>query len=86
MAVHAARCILGKDTIDVFASLMETRGIPDQIRSGKGPEMVAKTLRNWLGPVGTKTIENPLGCPWENGYRESFSGKLRDELLNGQLF
>ena len=65
---------------------METHGIPEHIRSDNGPEMVAKKLRNWLGRLGTKTIYITPGSPWENGYCESFNGKLRDELLNGELF
>ena len=86
LAVHVARRIRGKDAIDVFADLMETHGIPEHIRSDNGPEMVAKKLRNWLGRLGTKTIYITPGSPWENGYCESFNGKLRDELLNGELF
>lgn len=86
LAVHVARRIRGKDAIDVFADLMVTHGIPEHIRSDNGPEMVAKKLRNWLGRLGTKTIYITPGSPWENGYCESFNGKLRDELLNGELF
>lgn len=86
LAVHVARRIRGKDAIDVFADLMETHGIPEHIRSDNGPEMVAKKLRHWLQRLGTKTIYITPGSPWENGYCESFNGKLRDELLNGELF
>ncbi len=86
LAIHVARRIRGKDAIDVFADLMETHGIPEYIRSDNGPEMVAKRLRSWLGRLGTKTIYITPGSPWENGYCESFNGKLRDELLNGELF
>jgi len=70
----------------VFADLMEIHGIPEHIRSDNGPEMIAERLRNWLGRLGTKTIYITPGSPWENGYCESFNGKLRDELLNGELF
>ena len=86
LAVHVARRIRGRDALDVFADLMETHGIPEHIRSDNGPEMVAKKPRNWLGRLGTKTIYITPGSPWENGYCESFNGKLRDELLNGELF
>ena len=86
LAVHVARRIRGKDAIDVFADLMETHGIPEHIRSDNCPEMVAKKLRHWLQRLGTKTIYITPGSPWENGYCESFNGKLRDELLNGELF
>ena len=68
------------------ADLMETHGIPEHIRSDNGLEMVAKRLRSWLSRLGTKTIYITPGSPWENGYCESFNGKLRDELLNGELF
>ena len=65
---------------------METHGIPEHIRSDNGPEMAAKRLRRWLARLGTKTVYITPGSPWGNGYCESFNGKLRDELLNGELF
>ena len=86
LAVYVARRIRGKDAIDVFADLMEIHGIPEHIRSDNGPEMVAKKLRDWLNRLGTKTLYITPGSPWENGYCESFNGKMRDELLNGELF
>ncbi len=86
LAIYVARSIRAIDALDVFAGLMETHGIPEHIRSDNGPEMVAKTLRRWLARLGTKTIYITPGSPWENGYCESFNGKLRDELLNGELF
>jgi transposase InsO family protein len=48
--------------------------------------MIAKDLRRWLAAVGTQTLYIEPGSPWENGYCESFNGKLRDELLNGEIF
>ena len=86
LAIHVARRIRSKDAIDVFADLMEIHGIPEHIRADNGPEMIAKGLRNWLARLGTKTVYITPGSPWENGYCESFNGKLRDELLNGELF
>jgi transposase InsO family protein len=68
------------------ADLMEIHGILECIRADNGPEMVAKRLRHWLGRLGTKTVYITPGSPWENGYCESFNGKLRDELLNGEIF
>ena len=65
---------------------MTRHGIPEHIRSDNGPEMVAKVLRRWLKRLGTETIYITPGSPWENGYCESFNGKLRDELLNGEIF
>ena len=62
------------------------RGIPENVRSDNGPELVAKDLRKWLGNLGTGTLYIEPGSPSENGYCESFNGKLRDECLNGELF
>jgi transposase InsO family protein len=84
--LHVARRIRASDVIDIFADVMVERGVPEYIRSVNGPEMVAKVLRHWLGRVGTKTAYIMPGSPWENGYCESFNGKLRNELLNGESF
>ena len=65
---------------------METHGNPEHIRSDNGPEMVAQQLRQWLARLGTKAVTITPGSPWENGYCESFNDKLRDELLNGEIF
>ena len=62
------------------------RRVPEHIRSDNGSEMTAKILRRWLGNIGAKTLYIEPGSPWENGYCESFNGKLRDELLNGEIF
>lgn len=60
--------------------------MPDHIRSDNGPEFTTKAVREWLGRVGVKTLCIEPGSPWENGFVESFNGKLRDELLNGEIF
>ena len=62
--------------------------VPEHIRSDNGPEFTAMAVRNWLGRVGAKTLYIELGPPQaeENGYIESFNGKLRDELLNREVF
>ena len=86
LAVHVARRIRASDVIDILADVMVERGVPEYIRSDNGPEMVAKVLRNWLSRVGTKTAYIMPGSPWENGYCESFNGKLRNELLDGEIF
>ncbi len=65
---------------------MLVRGIPEYLRSDNGPEFVARELRKWLGSLGTGTLYIEPGSPWENGYCESFNGKLRDECLNGEIF
>jgi transposase InsO family protein len=86
LAVYPARRICSQDVIDIFADVMVERGVPEYIRSDNGPEMVAKKLRGWLGRVGARTLYITPGSPWENGYCESFNGKLRNELLNGEIF
>ena len=63
-----------------------TGGPPDHIRSDNGPEFTATAVRSWLGRIGVGTLFIEPGSPWENGYNESFNGKLRDELLNGEIF
>jgi len=72
--------------IERLAHLFITRGIPEHIRSDNGPEFTAKALRRWLGRLGVKTLFIEPGSPWENGYVESFNARLRDELLNGEIF
>ena len=65
---------------------MIAHGIPEYIRSDKGPEFVAKQLRKWLAKTGAQTLYIEPGSPWENGYCESFNSKMRDEFLNGEIF
>jgi transposase InsO family protein len=86
LAIYPTRRIRSNDVIDIFADVMIERGVPEFIRSDNGPEMVAKKLRQWLARVSARTIYIAPGSPWENGYCESFNGKLRNELLNGEIF
>ena len=86
LAIRVARRLGSYEVIETLADVMVWRGIPEHIRSDNGPEFVAKELRNWLGKVGTGTLYIEPGSPWENGYCESFNGKLRDECLNGEVF
>lgn len=86
LAIHVARRIRSKDALEVFADLMVRHGVPEHVRSDNGPEMVAENLRNWLDNMGAKTAYITPGSPWENGYCESFNGRMRDELLNGEIF
>ena len=72
--------------IDELFKLFVLRGIPEHIRSDNGPEFTAKAVRNWLNPLGVKTLFIEKGSPWENGYIESFNGKMRDELLDREIF
>jgi transposase InsO family protein len=69
-----------------LTDLFIEHGVPEHIRSDNGPEFTAKAVRNWLGRIGVKTLFIEPGSPWENGYNESFNGKLRDELLNLEVF
>jgi transposase InsO family protein len=86
LAIRVARRLRATDALEVFADLMQEHGVPAFLRSDNGPEMVARVLRGWLGRVGAGTLYITPGSPWENGYCESFNGKLRDELLNRELF
>lgn len=74
------------DVMDVLTDLFITRGVPDHIRSDNGSEFTAKSIRAWLEKLKVKTLYIEPGSPWENGYNESFNGRLRDELLNGETF
>ena len=86
LAIRADRHIRSCDVIETLAELMMIRGVPDHIRSDNGPEFTARAVREWLGGVGARTLYIEPGSPWENGYIESFNGKLRDELLDREVF
>jgi len=86
LAIRVARRINSLGVLETMAEVMLTRGVPEHIRSDNGAEMTAKIVRQWLAGVGAKTLYIAPGSPWENGYCESFNGKLRDELLNGEIF
>ena len=86
LAIRVARRINSLGVLETMADVMVTRGVPEHIRSDNGAEMTAKIVRQWLANVGAKTLYIAPGSPWENGYCESFNGKLRDELLNGEIF
>ena len=86
LAIRVSRKLKSIDVIDVLSDLFILRGVPGHIRSDNGPEFIAKAVREWIAAVGAKTAYIEPGSPWENGYCESFNGKLRDELLNGEIF
>ncbi len=86
MAIQAARRIRSDDVMHTLTGLFTSNGVPEHIRSDNGPEFTAKAIRGWLPRVGVRTLFIQLGSRWENGYNESFNGKLRDELLNGEIF
>jgi transposase InsO family protein len=86
LAILVSRRITNHDVIDLLFQLFIFRGIPKHIRSDNGPEFTAKAIRKWLSGLGVKTLFIEPGSPWENGYIESFNGKMRDELLNREIF
>jgi transposase InsO family protein len=85
LAIRVARRINAIGVIETLAVTMLFEGIPPFIRSDNGPEMVAKVLRQRLTGLGAKSLYIEPGSPWENGYCESFNGKLRDECLNVEI-
>ena len=86
LAIEVARRLRSDDVLQVLADLIVQRGAPGHIRSGNGPEFTVKAVRAWLTRIKVKTLFIEPGSPWENGYNESFNGKIRDELLNGEIF
>ena len=86
LAIRAGRSIRSSDVIETLAGLMADKGVPEHIRSDNGPEFMARAIREWLRGVGAGTLCIEPGSPWENGYVESFNGKLRDELLDREVF
>jgi putative transposase len=86
LALRVERHMTSEQVLETLTELFVYRGIPDYIRSDNGPEFTAHAVRNWLGRVGVRTLFIEPGSPWENGYNESFNGKLRDQLLNGEIF
>jgi len=86
LAIDVARKITADDVLERLGRLFVRRGVPEHLRSDNGPEFTAKAVRKWLGRVGVRTLFIEPGSPWENGYVERFNGKLRDELLNAEIF
>jgi putative transposase len=86
LAIRVARRFDSDHVIEVLAELCVARGVPEHIRSDQGPEFVATAVKGWIAAVGASTAHIEKGSPWENGYVESFNGKLRDELLNVEIF
>ena len=81
-----ARRLASDDVLERLSELFVRRGVPDHIRNDNVPEFTAKAVRGWLDRVGVKTLFIEPGSPWENGYLESFNGKLWDELLDCEIF
>ena len=86
LCIRVGRKLGSVEVIDVLSELFILRGTPGYIRSDNGPEFIAAAVKGWISGVGAKTAYIEPGSPWENGYVESFNGKLRDELLNMEVF
>ena len=86
LAIKVNRKLNSTDVVDALLDLFVMHGVPDYIRSDNGSEFTARLVREWLKRLKVKTLFIEPGSPWENGYNESFNGKLRDELLNGEIF
>lgn len=86
LAIRVARTLTHEDVQECLAELFCLRGVPAHIRSDNGPEFIADRLRQWLNRLEVRPLFIEPGSPWENGYIESFNGKLRDELLDREIF
>jgi transposase InsO family protein len=86
LAIDVERRLGSEDVLERLAELFVRRGTPAYLRSDNGGEFTAHVVRDWLAWLGVRTLYIQPGSPWENGYVESFNGKLRDELLNGEIF
>ena len=86
LAIVVARHLRSTDVLETLAALFVTHGVPAHIRSDNGPEFTATVMRQWLAALQVETLFIEPGSPWENGYVESFNGKLRDELLDREIF
>ena len=86
LAIRVARKLKSIDVIDALSDLFILRGVPRHIRSDNGPEFLAKAVQEWIGSVGARTAYIAPGSPWENGFIESFNARLRDELIDGEIF
>jgi len=86
LTILTQRRITSEDVLERLFYLFVFRGVPAYIRSDNGPEFTAKAVRRWLNHLEVTTLFIERGSPWENGYIELFNGKLRDELLNREIF
>jgi transposase InsO family protein len=86
LAIVVARRLSSDEVLAALTELFIERGPPEHIRSDQGPEFIAMVVKEWLGRLGVATLYIEKASPWENGYNESFNGKLRDELLDREIF
>ena len=84
--MKVARRLTSYDVVEVLTDLFIECGVPVHIRSDNGSEFIAKRVRDWLAKLQARPLYIEPGSPWENGYIESFNGKMRDELLNLEIF
>jgi transposase InsO family protein len=86
LAIVVERRLKSDDVLHTLAELFAEHGAPEHLRSDNGPEFTARIVRHWLKRLGVPTLFIEPGSPWENGYNESFNGKLKDELVNREIF
>jgi len=86
LAIVVERRLQSDDVLSCITELFVKHGPPEHIRSDNGSEFTARVVHQWLKRLGVQTLFIEPGSPWENGYNESFNGKFRDELLNGEIF
>lgn len=86
LTIRIDRRLKAVDVVDTLSDLFILRGVPEHVRSDNGPEFIAKVVQDWIAAVGAKTAYIAPGSPWENGFVESFNARLRDELLDGEIF
>jgi transposase InsO family protein len=86
LAIRVGRRLTAEDVQECLTELFCTRGVPEHIRSDNGSEFTSHRIRRWLAELGARMLFIEPGSPWENGYIESFNGKLRDELLKREIF
>jgi transposase InsO family protein len=86
LAIDVGRSLTRESVLERLTELFIQRGIPEYIRSDNGSEITAKIVRQWLKALDVTTLYITPGSPWENSYNESFNGKLRDEVLNVEIF
>ena len=80
------RDLTARDVMGALARSAVRAGMPEHLRSDNGPEFIAAAVKGWLTESGAATLYIEPGSPWENAYSESFNSRLRDELLNGEVF
>jgi putative transposase len=86
LTIEVERSLTAEDVVSTLEYLFEVRGEPEHIRSDNGPEFIAEAVKGWLARRGAKTLYIAPGSPWENAYSETFNSRLRDELLDREVF